>query len=326
MGLEVLVLAALGEAFLQNLRNALQRALSDRVSLAGAAYARFVFAAPWALGLGLALGVAHGFPTPTPAFVGWALLGALCQIGATLILLQLFHLRNFAVGNTFAKTETVQAALFGLVLLRDRIGLAAMIGTLVSFVGILLISATRGLVGGVRNRAAALGLACGAAFAVSGVAYRGAALALDGPLGAIDRAALTLAFVTVVQTMLMTWWLERRPRDVVRRVLQEWRIAAPVGLAGMLASLLWFTAFALTSAAEVKAVGQVELLLIWFTAGHVFRERPSLRETTGLVLVALGVTVLVLSSRVGPVGTGGERYLYVSSRACSSRSALCNAL
>ena len=79
-------------------------------------------------------------------------------------------------------------------------------------------------------------------------------------------------------------------------VLRAWRAAAPVGLAGMLASFGWFTAFTLASAAQVKAVGQVELIFSWLTARHAFGEQPSRRETIGIGLVAGGIVLLVLTS------------------------------
>ena len=78
-------------------------------------------------------------------------------------------------------------------------------------------------------------------------------------------------------------------------MLAAWRLAAPVGLAGMLASLGWFAAFGLATAAEVKAVGQIELLFSWLTARLAFGERPSLRETAGIALVSFGIAVLVLT-------------------------------
>ena len=43
----------------------------------------------------------------------------------------------------------------------------------------------------------------------------------------------------------------------------------------MLASLGWFTAFTLVTVAQVKAVGQVELVFSWLTARFAFGERPS---------------------------------------------------
>ena len=62
----------------------------------------------------------------------------------------------------------------------------------------------------------------------------------------------------------------------------------------MLASLGWFAAFTLVSAAQVKAVGQIELLFSWLTARFAFGERPSARETVAMALVASGIVLVIL--------------------------------
>ena len=290
------VAISLAAAFLQNLRTALQKALTPRVGVIGATYARFLFAAPWAVLLVavLVLGEGAHLPEPTAGFVVWGLVGAVAQIGATLLLLHLFRLRNFAVGNTFAKTETVQAVLFGFLLLGDRVGALALAGILVSLVGLVMLSATRGFGGGALNRAAATGLACGAAFAIAGIGYRAAALALADQGGLLIRPAFTLAYVTLVQSLILTGWLWLRAGGGIGAVLREWRIEALVGAAGMLASLGWFTAFTLVTVAQVKAVGQVELVFSWLTARVAFGERPSRRETLAIALVAGGILLVIL--------------------------------
>jgi drug/metabolite transporter (DMT)-like permease len=296
--MELWATLSISAAFLQNLRSALQKTLTARVGVLGAAYARFVFAAPWAVLLVAAIIGAGGADPPgvTSAFAAWALAGALGQIAGTLLLLHLFSLRNFAVGNTFAKTETVQAAMIGLIALGDRIAPLPLAGILVSLVGVVLLSATRGFGKGIGNRAAGIGLATGAAFALSGVAYRGAGLALAGDGGTLVRAAFTLACVTVTQTVILTLYMLLRAPGGVAAVLRAWRIAAVVGAAGMLASLAWFAAFTLISAAHVKAVGQVELVFSLLTAYFVFGERPTRREACGILLVASGILLLVLAS------------------------------
>ena len=293
--METWVALAIGAAFLQNLRSALQKALTPRVGVMGATYARFLFAAPWAVALVAVLAAREGsLPLPTASFATWATVGALTQISGTLLLLHLFSLRNFAVGSTFARTETVQAALFGFVLLGDRLGPLATAGVLVGLVGLVLLSATRGLGGGALNRAAAIGLASGASFALSAVGYRAASLSLDETQGFLLRPAFTLACVTVLQTVLMSLWFHLRAPGRVAAVVSAWRVAAPVGLSGMLASLGWFAAFTLATAAQVKAVGQVELLFSWLTARFAFGETPTRRETAGIVLVAGGIVLVIL--------------------------------
>ena len=49
------------------------------------------------------------------------------------------------------------------------------------------------------------------------------------------------------------------------------------------------------TAAQVKAVGQVELLFSWLTARYAFGELPALRETLGIALVAGGIVAVVLA-------------------------------
>jgi drug/metabolite transporter (DMT)-like permease len=294
--MELWVTLSLVAAFLQNLRTALQKALIGQVGLLGATYVRFLFAAPWAVILVGVLAMRDGavLPAPTVPFVLWALVGAMAQIAATFLLLDLFRLRNFAVGNTFAKTETVLAAIFGLALLGDRIAPLPMAGILVSLAGVLLISAPPA--GRLLSRSAATGIASGAAFALSAVAYRAAALSLADTGGLLIRPAVTLAWVLLTQTLVLTAFLGAREPRRVWAVLRHWRLGLIVGIAGMLASLAWFAAFTLVGAAQVKAVGQVELLFSYLTSHLAFRERPTRRETLGIVLVAGGILLLVLTS------------------------------
>ena len=88
--MEVWVLLSFAGAFLQNLRTALQKTLSGRVSVAGAVYARFVFAAPWAVAASIVLCLQAGrVPEISPRFLFWAVTGGLAQIAATLLLLYL---------------------------------------------------------------------------------------------------------------------------------------------------------------------------------------------------------------------------------------------
>ena len=296
MSPEIWVALSVGAAFLQNLRSALQKSLSGRVGVLGATYARFLFAAPLAVLLAAVLAAgAGGVPGIGGAFLLWALVGGAGQIAGQMLLLQVFAMRNFAVGNAFARTETIQAALLGALLLGDWLGPLSWGGVAISVAGVLLLSARNGWRGGILNRAAGVGIASGTAFALSGVSYRAAALALEGDGGFLLRAAFTLACVTVAQTLFMTLWMRWRQPGAVGAVLRAWHLAVPVGAVGMLASLGWFTAFTLAPAAEVKAVGQVEILFSLLTARLAFGERPSAQEILGIALVVGGILLLVLT-------------------------------
>ncbi len=293
--MELWVLIAIGAAFLQNVRSALQKHLKGQLSTTGATFSRFVFAAPLIVGVLAVLVVAGGYPVPKPnaRFVGFMMLGGVSQITATALLVHLFGLRNFAVGTTFSKTETVQAALFGVIVLSDAISPMALVALLISLVGVGLISSTNGLRGGIFNRSALIGVASGTAFAISGISYRGASLSLDGG-DFLIRATFTLACVLVFQTLIMLVWLLWKDAGQIGRVIKSWRVSMWVGLAGGFASLGWFSAMTLQNAAYVKAVGQIELLFTFAVSVLIFRERSSKREVMGIILVSLGILLLLL--------------------------------
>ncbi len=299
--MELWVPITIGAAFLQNLRSALQKHLTGQLSTVGATAARFVYAAPLALAYVLLLAQASGSPLPAPnaAFLGHVVLGGLLQIVATACLIRLFAMRNFAVGTALAKTEVVQAALFGLVILGERPSAAAVAAILISLLGVLLIALAprqtrlQALAAGLLDPAALLGLAAGACFGISAVAYRAAALTLEDS-GVAMAAAYTLAAVTIGQTVAILLYLGHREPGELARLFGAWRIAAWTGLAGMLGSACWFTAMTLQNAAYVRALGQVELLFTFAASYLVFGERSRRGELVGIALVAIGILLLLL--------------------------------
>lgn len=287
-------------AFLQNARSALQKHLKGSLTTSGATFSRFVFAAPLAILYVAALTGIAGYepPVPNTTFMVFAMVGGLAQIGATALLVSIFSSRNFAVGTTFAKTETVQAAIFGLVLLGDSITRGALFGIVVSLVGVILISIRpaskdgRPRLASMLDRSALIGIASGALFGVSAVSYRAASLGLDDG-DFVIRAAVTLAVVTTFQTLVMAVYMRLREPGQILAVMASWRVSSLVGLTGMLASTCWFTAMTLENAAHVRAVGQIELVFTFIASHVIFREHSSRREVVGIVLVTLGVLVLI---------------------------------
>lgn len=295
--MEIWILATFAAAAVQTFRFMLQKHLRGTgLSTAGATFSRFLFAAPLAAGLVAVLLRTGGqeMPGMPAAFWAYALAGGIGQIGGTLCTVALFGLRNFAVGIAFTKTETVQVALFSAVVLGEAVTGPGFAAILLGLVGVILLSLpAEGLRGGVLNRAMALGLLGGAAFGVSAIGYRGAALSLtEGHF--FFRAALTLAAVTAMQTVIMAGLLAWREPGEIRRVLSAWRVTALVGLTGMLGSLGWFTAFTLQNAAYVRAVGQVELVFSMLAAWLAFGERITRREIGGILALMASIVMLVI--------------------------------
>jgi len=291
----------LAAATAQTLRFMLQRHLKvTRLSTAGATFARYLYSAPLVVLLALAYVALTGthWPAMGAAFAGWALAGAVAQILATMALVALFAERNFAVGITLKKTEVLLTALVGLVLLGEGVSGMGAVAVALGFTGVVLLSLAPVRVAGgflrqLANRASGLGLASGAFFAIAAVSYRAALLSL-GSGDVLLRALATLAVVTSTQTLIMGVGFALRDPGQIRAVLQSWRVAGLVGLASLVGSVLWFSAFALQNAAYVHALGQVEVVLSTLASLLIFHERISLREALGMVTVIASVLLLVL--------------------------------
>ena len=299
--MELWVPITLAAAFMQNLRSALQKHLKSSLSTYGATFCRFVYAAPFALVYVALLGEGYGFewPAPNPRFALFSMLGGLTQITATVLLVYLFSLRNFAVGTTYSKTETVQTAIFGLVILGEPVSSTAAAAIAISLVGVMSISVAkshltlRNLLLGWTGRAAFIGMLSGTCFGLSAVAYRAAALSLGGE-GFLMQAAFTLACVVVFQTAVMAAWIRVREPGELTRVVRGWRVASLVGVSGVIGSIGWFTAMTLENAAYVRAVGQVELVFTFIASYFFFRERSTALEIAGILLIVAGIVILLL--------------------------------
>ncbi|MFV2091331.1 MAG: EamA family transporter, partial [Pseudomonadales bacterium] len=213
---------------------------------------------------------------------------------STAFLVASFTHDSFAVGTAFSKTEVVQTALVGLLILGETVSNAAIVGIGVSFLGVIALSSKAGLSKLLRgNRALLLGVLAGTGLAVASVSYRAASLSLSSG-DFLIRAGCTLAFTVAIQTLIMGVYLNYREPGELARVVRSWRSSVWVGLVGAAASACWFTAMTLVNAGLVRALGQVELLFTFIAAIWFFRERISIREVFGAVLIVLGIWLLLV--------------------------------
>ncbi len=301
LSMEIWIPITIFAAFMQNVRSALQKHLKGTLSTSGATFTRFVFGVPpaWLYLAALLTWGGYALPGANHAFALFAVVGGLAQILATGLLVYLFSFRNFAVGTAFSKTETVQAALFGIIILGEGVGLAALAGIVVSLIGVVLISITRldvgwrGIIGQCLEPVALIGLVAGALFGISAIAFRAASLSLNGG-DFLIRAAFTLALVTFFQASVMTIYMQAREPGQIKAVFRSWRVSSLVGLSSMLGSAGWFTAITLQNAAYVRALGQVELLFTFAAAYLFFHERVSRMELLGISLISAGILLLIL--------------------------------
>ena len=288
-------------AFMQNARSAVQKHLKGKLTTLGATYVRFLYAAPFALLYLLALERwgAMELPRFNAIFLIYCVLGGVSQIAFTGLLMWLFSFRNFAVGTTYSKTEVVQIAILGLILLGDTITLWAAMAIVLSLSGVMVLSLAQSkislcnLADGLMSKPTLVGLLCGAFLGASVVFFRGAGLSLgDGP--PFMRAAFALAVSLVMQTVMMGVYLLWKEPGEITKVLRNWRPASTVGVFGILASICWFTAFTLQNAAYVRALGQIELVFTFIASIFFFKEKTSAMEFLGIVLIVVAIFILIL--------------------------------
>ena len=299
--MELWIPITVAAVILQTIRTGLQKHLKAELTTSAVTFVRFLFGMPLAaLYLGAILWIG-GEPMPAVSgrFLLLAFVGAIGQIIGTLLLVYLFSFRNFAVGTTYTKTEAIQTALFGLVFFGEALSLAGFTAIVVSGIGVMMISVVhgnatlRGFLVGWTDRIAMIGLAAGAGFAVAAVSIREASLSLNLD-GFILPAAMTLLWVTLIQTVVMGVYMIVRERAQIAAIFRNFKFSFLVGLTGVLGSMAWFNAMTLQNAAYVRTLGQIELIFTLLTSYLVFKERSTRYELLGMLLIVLGIVILLL--------------------------------
>jgi drug/metabolite transporter (DMT)-like permease len=283
----------------QTARNVMQRGLTPRLGALGATLVRFLFGFPFAL-LFLAAVLwwsGAALPAVNRDFAQWTLLGALTQIGGTALMLLTMEQRSFVVTTAYLKTEPVLVAVMGLVFLGDPLTAAMAAAILIAMAGVALISVKpEALTGGLKP--AVLGLSSAALFAASAIGYRGAILSLH-ETSFVLGATFALAAGLTVQTMLLLAWLVLFNRTTLKNIAALWRPSLLAGFSGAAASQCWFLAFALATAASVRTLALVEVLFAQGVTHFVFRQKTTLREIAGIVLLLAGAILIVWVSPKG---------------------------
>lgn len=289
----------LGAAAFQTVRNASQRGLTDEVGALGATYIRFLYGLPVALiWVALLVTAAGGFHIAAPVtFLAWCTFGGVIQVVGNACLLMAMKRRNFMLGVAYSKTEAIQAAIFGLIFLGETVSWIAFIAIIVATVGVMFISIRPRQIADPADAlpwyssGAAIGLLCGACFGIGAVAYRGAALATGTE--PFEAAAYVLVSVLSIQSIVLTIYIAATKPWVFRSMAPHWRMSLLSGTMGGLASLCWFTAMALHTVADVRALGLSEMVFSYFASRRLFKESIRLAEYFGIALICIGALCLM---------------------------------
>ncbi len=140
------------------------------------------------------------------------------------------------------------------------------------------------------------GLASGAFFALAAIGFRGAILSLDGGSPLI-RASTTLVWGLGMQTAILLAWLGLFDRRALMASFAAWRPSLGAGFLGALASQFWFIGFALTTAANVRTLALVEVLMAQAVSHRFLAQATTKRELIGMLLILGGVALLLMAQR-----------------------------
>ena len=292
----------------QTARNAAQRSLTAEAGTIGATLARFLYALPLAITLVIAT---ECFSSNVPrastfstTFFLWLGVGAVSQVAATAFLLAAMKQRNFVVAVTYSKTEILQVAVIGALVLHEIPNMLTISAMLLAMSGVVLLSlpalhATNSdHVNTSSSPAVTYGIFSGTAFALAAVGYRKAGLDLSaaGTLPVWIVSAWSVFWAQVLQSVLLTAWLYFRDKPSLLAVFRLWRVSMLAGSAGAFASFAWFAAYVLHSAAEVRTLGMTEVIFSYFVSRRFLKEDVSRAEKIGLALVICGVAAVCFVS------------------------------
>jgi drug/metabolite transporter (DMT)-like permease len=288
---------------MQTVRTAGQKHLTVHLDPIAVTLVRFLFGLPFAA-IYLACVATWSetpFPPLNPIFIGFTLLGGVAQIVATVLLIHLFSLRNFAVGTTYARTEAFLTAFVGALFFGEWISVQGWVAIVLSVAGVVVLTVARShlnstsILGRLWNRAAAMGLGSGLCFALASLSIRKASLSF-GVDDFLLSAGITLVIMVILQTLIMVVYVAMKSPAQFAIIARQWRVSLFVGVTSALGSIGWFTAMTVERAAYVKSLGQVEFLFALVVSTLFFRERTTALELLGMVLIAVGVVVLLLAA------------------------------
>jgi drug/metabolite transporter (DMT)-like permease len=284
-------------AGLQASRNAIQHHLTEKIGTAGATQVRFLYGFPVAVFLMLITMFLTNSQIPKidSKFLLFIIGGAFSQIIATALMLDAMKYRSFVIVTSWTKTEPIQVAIFGLILLGDYLSWLSILAVIVTTLGVVLISSTSKSSDQPWSLYPVLmGLAAGAFFAFSAVMFRGAILVVKSGNILFD-VSWSLSYSLCIQALGLTVWLYIFNRLALINCLKLWRISIWGGFFGALASQFWFLGFALTAAANVRTLGLVEIFFAQVLTWRVFLQKTSTKEFFGMLIIIFGVVLLLIS-------------------------------
>ena len=299
------ILAAVIAASLQTIRSAYQKKMIPQLGEFGATYIRFIYALPFTLLIFIFwfYFLNNAIPELSHKSIIFCLIGAFCQVAFTLSLMIVFSFRNFAAGIAFSKTEVLFAALVEMFILNIYFLPVVNFGIFLGVFAVVFLSIAKQnssisdvfkkIYTSLFSIGTLLGVITGMILAGSTIGYRLAIISIDSPI--LDATIYLSAIAIVAQTFFVGLWLILYKKEQLYAVIKFWRPSLPAGISGSGATAGWFIAFALASVAEVRAVGQIELIFSILVSILIFREKINKTEVIGIMLLATSILIVIFA-------------------------------
>lgn len=294
--MEIWISFTIFAAFMQAIRTAGQKSMASELSPMATTLARYLFGLPFAVIYLMLVVTDHTVDNISSSlandtFIIYASLAGVAQILATMWLIKIFAHRNFAVGTIFSKTEAIQAAIFGAIFFSAALSWLGWMAILIGAVGVLILSLPS------RQQEIELptivyGLLSGCSFALTALWVRNASLSLGENF--LQNAALTLAYMVSIQTVLCLLYVFVKEREQLQLLVKRWRVGSFIGATSALGSIGWYTALTYQNAALVRSLGQIEILFTLLITYFFFGERVTPREYLGITAIVISVLMLLL--------------------------------
>ena len=286
-------------SFSQNLRSIYQKKLQKNISNISSTYTRFLFGLPFVFIYFLFL---YNYSNTTflvsninLQFIFYCLIGGISQIIATFLLLKIFMTNNFSVATAYSKTEPIQAAFFGFILLSDPISFIGFIGILIGLIGIMITSIKKvNLSINFFNLSVFYGLLSGSLFGLAAVLFRGASHSLFS-IDYILTSSFTLLIAIGIQTLILTIYILIKDIKQFYLLYLNWKDSLIVGFFGAFASICWFYAMSVQNVAYVRALGQIELIFTILASIFYFKEKIIKTEILGILITLTGILIILFN-------------------------------
>lgn len=297
--IEIWIPITIFAAFSQNLRSIYQKKLQKNMSNISSTYTRFLFGLPFVIIYFLFL---YNFSDSkflvsniNITFLLYCLIGGISQIIATFLLLKIFKTNNFSVATSYSKTEPIQAAFFGFILLSDPISFIGLIGIIVGLIGIMITSIKKiNLSINFFNLSVFYGLLSGSLFGLSAVLFRGASHSLFS-IDYMLTSSFTLLIAIGIQTLILTIYILLKDIKQFYLLYFNWKDGLIVGFFGAFASICWFYAMSVQNVAYVRALGQIELIFTILASILYFKEKIIANEILGVLLTLTGILIILFN-------------------------------